>query len=196
MAGSLLAEYLQVVLRRPVVAAPPEDLRPARVTVLLSAMEPPNTLPRTLRAVTAASSRVILSYDGSARSTELLDTADRFGVWAMYDARTDVRGLVDLVRRALSTPASTSRNATSSLARWHLAITPDRPGLTTREREVIQLLCANDPLDTARAAEQLGMSVNTMNVHLRNVRRKLEGHYTGNRLALRNALIEVGWLEC
>ncbi|WP_424710177.1 LuxR C-terminal-related transcriptional regulator [Microbacterium sp. SLBN-111] len=166
------------------------------MTVLLAAMEEPNTLPRALRSLTAGSSRVILSYDGTGRTTELLDAADRFGVWAVFDARSDVRGLVDLVRRALSAPASSSRHAASSLGRWHLAAGPDRSGLTSREQEVVQLLCADDPVETMRAAELLGISVHTMNVHLRNVRRKLDGHYTGNRQALRNALIEVGWLEC
>ena len=145
--------------------------------------------------MTTASSRVILSYDSSTRSTELLRAADRFGVWAVFDARTDVRGLVDLIRRALWTSGS-SRNAGSSLARWHLGAEPDRPGLTAREREVIQLLCTTDPLEAAQAAERLGISVHTVNVHLQNVRRKLDGHYTGNRQALRNALIDVGWLEC
>lgn len=195
MAGSLMAEYLGAALRRRVVAGPPDQPRSSRVTVLLSAMEAPNTVPRILRAMAAGSSRVILSYDGAARSADLLDSAHRLGVWATFDAREDIRGLVDLVRRGLSTSPASPRNA-SSLDLWHLPTASDPSGLTARERDVIALLCVDEPLDTERAARQLGISVHTVNVHLRNVRRKLDGRYTGNRQALRDALIDAGWLEC
>lgn len=195
MAGSLLAEYLGATLRRPVVAGPPDQPRPSRVTVLLSAMEAPNTVPRILRTMASGPSRVILSYDGAARSTDLLDAADRLGVWATFDARDDIRGLVDLVRRGLSVSPTSPRNA-PALDLWHLPTASEPTGLTARERDVIQLLCIDEPLDTERAAQQLGISVHTLNVHLRNVRRKLDGRYTGNRRALRDALIDAGWLEC
>jgi DNA-binding CsgD family transcriptional regulator len=195
MAGSLMAEYLGATLRRPVVASPPDEPQSSRVTVLLSAMEAPNTVPRMLRTLASGSSRVILSYDGAARSTDLLYTARRLGVWATFDARDDIRGLVDLVRRGLSASPTSHRN-TSSLSQWHLPAEVERSGLTEREMDVIGLLCADEPLDTERAAQELGISVHTINVHLRNVRRKLDGRYTGNRRALRDALIDVGWLEC
>lgn len=196
MAGSLMAEYLSASLRRTVVTGPPEELRSARVTVLLSAVEEPSTLPRVLRSLTAGRSRVILSYDGTSRAGEILDTAERFGVWSVFDAREDVRGLVDLIRRGLSTAPSSRHASSSALSHWRLPAPTDRHGLTPRERDVIRLLCAEEPLDTARAARKLGISVHTINVHLGNVRRKLEGRYTGNRRALRDALIDVGWLEC
>lgn len=196
MAGSLMAEYLTASLRRTVVTSPPEQLRSARVTVLLSALEEPNTLPRVLRSLTAGRSRVILSYDGTSRVGEILDTAERFGVWSVFDAREDVRGLVDLVRRGLSSAPYSRPASSSAFAPWRLPPAADRPGLTRREADVIRLLCADDPLDTVAAARQLGISVHTINVHLGNVRRKLEGRYTGNRRALRDALIDVGWLEC
>lgn len=196
MAGSLMAEYLAASLRRTVVTSPPEQLRSARVTVLLSAVEEPNTVPRVLRSLTAGRSRVILSYDGTSRADEILDTAERFGVWSVFDAREDVRGLVDLIRRGLSSSSSSRRASSSAFAPWRLPASTERPGLTRRERDVIRLLCADEPLDTDVAARELGISVHTINVHLGNVRRKLEGRYTGNRTALRDALIDVGWLEC
>lgn len=196
MAGSLMAEYLRAALRRPVVAGPPIEPRSARVTLLMAEHEDAKTLPRTLRALSARPGRVIFRYDGAARSADILETADRFGVWAAFDARDDVRGLVDLVRRGLTRSSESVGFHTNVLGGWHRAVDPERSALTEREKDIVRLLCVGSPLDTAVAAERLGISVNTVNVHLRNIRRKLGDRYTGNRHALRDALVDAGWLEC
>ena len=196
MAATLMAEYLRAALRRPVVAGPPVEPHPARVTLLMAEHEDSRTLPRTLRALSSGSSRVILRYDGAERSADILETADRFGVWATVDARDDVRGLVELVRRGLTRSSASSGFHTTALAGWHHATDPEASALTEREKAVVRLLCGDTPLDTAAAARRLGISVNTVNVHLRNIRRKLRDRYTGNRQALRDALADAGWLEC
>ncbi len=152
-------------------------------------MEAPNTVPRILRTMASGPSRVILSYDGASRSTDLLDAADRLGVWATFDARDDIRGLVDLVRRGLSVSPTSPRNA-PALDLWHLPTASEPTGLTARERDVIQLLCVDEPLDTERAAQQLGFSVHTLNVHLRNVRENSTGAIRGigGRFATRSSM--------
>ena len=45
------------------------------------------------------------------------------------------------------------------------------------------------------STRQLGISVNTVRVHLANVRRKLAGRHVGNRQALHAALVDKGWID-
>lgn len=67
--------------------------------------------------------------------------------------------------------------------------------LTGRELAVIELLLSVEEPSAALVAAELGISVNTVKVHLANVRRRLGGVDARNRVALRGALEERGWIE-
>lgn len=196
MARSTIAEHLSATVRWPVATGDPEEPGDAAMIVFLGAHEPPNTLPRVLRRLSVRDTRVILGHDASERSEDLSDLATRFGVWALFDVRSDVRTLIDLVRRGLSSPVSATPQIPSpALARWHVPTVQSQTALTPREREVVRLTCDAIPLSTEATAAALGISVHTVNAHLRNIRAKVGPRFTGNRDALRDALSDLGWLE-
>lgn len=67
--------------------------------------------------------------------------------------------------------------------------------LTGRELAVIELLLSAEEPSAALVAAELGISVNTVKVHLANVRRRLGDVDARNRIALRGALEQRGWIE-
>jgi DNA-binding CsgD family transcriptional regulator len=195
MARTAVAEHLAATVPWPVATGDPEEPEGAMIIVFLGAHEPPNTLPRVLRRLSIRGARIILGYDTTA-GAELSDLATRFGVWALFDIRADIRVLIDLVRRGLSSPVRATPQAFSpALARWHVPPMPNRSALTAREREVARLLCTETPLSVEEASLALGISIHTVHAHLRNIRAKVGARYTGNRDALRDALLDLGWLE-
>jgi len=191
-----MAEHLAATTRRPVASSDPEQVQEAAIIVFLGVHEPPNALPRILRRLSLRGARIILGHDPTARTTELSDLAARFGVWALFDVRGDVRVLTDLVRRGMSSPARpASAPFSTALTRWHVPPAPSEPALTRREREVVQLMFTETALSVEEISDTLGISVHTVNAHLRNIRGKVGARYTGNRDALRDALVDLGWLD-
>lgn len=191
MAGTALAEYLGISLRVPVAW---HDLGPdpmPETAVFLAAHEPPEVIPRYLSTMRARGSRVVFVYDQALPHDELIEAALGFGVWSLCDAREDIEVLKNHVERA-RTGRRWEQDSTSEI--WARKIDQARSGLSARESQVVQGFCGEPPLDPEEIADELGLSVNTVRVHLANVRRKLGDRYTGNREALRAALIDRGWL--
>jgi len=74
---------------------------------------------------------------------------------------------------------------------------PPAPGLTIREREVVQLLAEGS--STKQVAQVLGLSVKTAETHRSNVMRKLRLHSLSELVlyAVRNGIVSVPtWEEC
>lgn len=191
MAGSALAEYLGYSLRQPVTVCAPGDALSARVAVLVPMQHTSETVPRMLRELRGTALRVVLVYDGARPSAELVVAAHRIGVASTFDLRGEPRVLADQVRYAIDGRPWAQDWAGEG---WAQLLEHEREGLTLRERQVIEALYAGPDVSVDDVAGRLGLSVNTVRVHIANVRRKLQGRHTGNRAALQAALTDAGWL--
>lgn len=192
MAGTALVEYLRPKLGETVEWGDLGDAKPATVTVLLASHEAPETVPRSLAQLRGSGTRVVFVYDGSLPHEELIEAASGFGLWSLCDVREDIVVLTDQVQRAL---VGRVWERDRMAEQWSRRLAQNTQRLSNREVQVAQAFCGVEALDPKEIAEQLGLSVNTVRVHLANIRRKLGGRYTGNRDAMRAALLDRGWLH-
>ncbi|MGF3055972.1 LuxR C-terminal-related transcriptional regulator [Microbacterium sp. YY-01] len=193
LAGSALSVFLGRALARNVAwSHPADDALDATVSVVLAVHESAEIIPRLIRASVARGSRTVVVYDGARPQRELLDAAMHLGAWNACDVRQDQRMLVGQIRSAIS---GDRWERDRFAEHWSRALEHPVEHLSHREREVIDAYFAADTVTPDHVAAQLGISVNTVRVHLANVRRKLSGRHTSNREALRAALIDQGWLD-
>lgn len=193
LAGTALSGLVQRELRLHSQWCDPRKALPlAPVVILLSHFEPPQTIPRLLSNLNTNDARVILVYDGAKPHDDLVEIANYFRVWSAHDLRDDIHVLLDQVRNAQAGRASSQDLFARTLSGL---FTKNAHQLTPRESEVAHAFCGSDLLSPEQIASQLGLSPNTVRVHLSNVRRKLGDRYTGNRDALRSALIDRGWIN-
>lgn len=192
MAGTALTSFLASRLPGPVDWLAPGSGAPGDASIVLSMHEPADATPRIIRESTSRRSRVVLVYDSAHPHRELLDAAALLRVWSVFDMRQDARGLVERARDAAAGTGWSLDNVTQS---WNRALETREDGLSPREQQVIEQYFSHPDANPASVADDLGISVNTVRVHLANVRRKLVGRHTRNREALRAALIDRGWLD-
>lgn len=192
MAGTALADYLHLHLEVVTEWCNFETQSSASVVVLLTTHESAATVPRLLSSLSSRDARIIFVYDGSVVHNDLIESAVAFGVWSLCDARDDIAVLEIHVRRALA-GESWGHDHVSEM--WMRRLANDRQlHLSPRESQVAQAFCGEEELDPPEIAVRLGLSVHTVRVHLVNIRRKIGNRYTGNRAALRSALVENGWV--
>jgi|SRR5690625_3955144 len=192
MAGTVAASFLQGELRRPVKwTTDPHEVGEA-IVVFLSIHEPLKTMPRVLSTLRAGRARVIVVYDRKTAHVELVEAGRQLGAWSFFDIRGEITVLLEQIRSAAQgTPWAQDTVSTT----WARALAGGKPGLSPRETAVIESLFVEGHEGPSEVAEHLGMSVNTVRVHLANVRRKIPDRYTGNLDALRDALFDIGWLD-
>lgn len=192
MAGTVAASFLQAELRRAVKWTADARAVGQAIVVFLSIHESLKTMPRVLSTLQSGGARVIVVYDSKTAHVDLIEAGRQLGAWSFFDARGEVTVLLEQIRSAAhGTPWA--QDTVSST--WARALGGGKPGLSPRETAVIESLFVEGNEGPAEVAEHLGMSVNTVRVHLANVRRKIPDRYTGNLDALHDALVDIGWLD-
>ena len=193
LAGTTLADLLQRELKlRAHWYNPTSETPSAPVVVLLTHFEPTETLPRLLSNLQTENARVLFVYDGTRPHDDLIELANAFRVWSAYDLHDDMRVLLDQVRSAHAGRAWSQDLFAKSLSGL---LTKSQHRLSPRETEVAHAFCGAEALNPDDIAQRLNLSPNTVRTHLANIRRKLGDRYTGNRDALRSALVDRGWLD-
>lgn len=135
---------------------------------------------------------------GTATIRSLLDLQPSLGVVAYCDAperhlvgeaeSAGASGFVmkgsepDQLRRAVDAALSAERFVDP-------AATGDRPAITKRQREILQLVADGNP--TSTVAKRLGLSPETVKTHTKHILAKLDAHDRAHAvaIAMRNALI-------
>jgi DNA-binding NarL/FixJ family response regulator len=191
MAGTALAQLLRSHLDVAVAVHDPAHPVPARVAVLLTPYLPAESVPQVVLDVIEVTPSVVLVYDGLAAPESFVAVAHDLGAHSTFDVRGDPRALVQQIQLAMKRRHWVHDWPTQG---WTRSLEHEPSGLTPREQQVVMQLFARPGGDVATVAQELGVSVSTVRVHLGNVRRKLAGTYTGNLAALRTALIDRGWL--
>jgi DNA-binding CsgD family transcriptional regulator len=144
--------------------APPRVPRGARVAILES------PLPAELRALAAGGVPVIVLAERAEPADAL--AAAQLGARALLAKNCTLAELTIAIRSALGA-----------------AGTPGRPSLTSRQREVLQLIV--EGLDNTQIAARLGISERTVRAHVSQV---LERTGAANRTQAAVAAIQRGWL--
>ncbi|PPG24065.1 helix-turn-helix transcriptional regulator [Rathayibacter toxicus] len=160
------------------------------VVVLDEKVESASLIPAAVAALVRQGSKVVVLVREVA--APVAEAARYAGASAVVSDRVSVEEVVAAVESCLlgARPRTVSLGDAGSM--------PSKPRsqqLTARELAVLELFLSADEPATATVAERLGISVNTVKVHVANVRRRLGDVDSRNRVALRGALEERGWLE-
>ncbi|MBF4461251.1 MULTISPECIES: LuxR C-terminal-related transcriptional regulator [unclassified Rathayibacter] len=166
--------------------------RPAAGTVVVldHEAEASSLLPAAVATLVRQESRVVLLV------RELTDPVAEAARHAGASAVLSARGPVEAIVVAVDSCLLGARPRPSPLgAAGALPTGPATPRLTVRELAVLEMLLSAEEPSAAEVASRLGISVNTVKVHVANVRRRLGRLEGRNRVSLRGALEERGWLE-
>lgn len=192
LAGTSLAVFLQDALGRSVTWRPPAGTVTSPAAVLNGVHEEESSLPRLMNELMARQVRTLLIYDDAKPSDELRGAAHDLGIHLHFGVRGDPYTLVDQVRHLL---AGRTWAQDRSREEWVRTLESTKERLTNREQVVVDAYYSTPETTIEEVAGQLGISVNTVRVHLANVRRKLAGRHVGNRQALHAALVDKGWID-
>jgi len=191
LAATALAVFLESEIGQSVAWSSPDDPVHPQTALLNAVHERPASLPRLMSDLSAQGVRTLLIYDDAKPSNDLLDAARTLGIRHTFGVRGDPQALLDHVRDLLA-----GRTWSQDRAReeWVRSLESHVEALTTREQAVVESYYSSPEATVEDVSEQLDISVNTVRVHLANVRRKLAGRYVGNRQALYAALVDKGWI--
>ncbi|HMR48017.1 MAG TPA: LuxR C-terminal-related transcriptional regulator [Arachnia sp.] len=192
LAGTALALFLQGELGCHVLWQKPGEPVPAPIVVLYGVHEELSSLPRLMSEHMSPGTHGLLIYDDARPSDHLLDAAHTLGLRNTFGVRGDPQLLVDQLQDLLEGRTWSQDRAR---AEWVRSIESQEEGLTRREQAVVECYYSGAGANVEEVATRLGISVNTVRVHLANVRRKLAGRHVGNRQALYAALVDKGWLD-
>ncbi|NQX11951.1 response regulator transcription factor [Microbacteriaceae bacterium VKM Ac-2855] len=195
----LEAESIALFMRREARGRPAVEVlhgdRPwreaaGRVVIVDRASERPSLLPMVVRELTERDAKVVLLVGASA---DPVAQAGRFaGAYAVVEEKAPLSALLDVVEHGL---AGHLRRRDVFGEAWQSSLSSRGDGLTPRERSVVELMVSSEEPSIDEIATELGMSPHTVRVHLANVRKRLGGERAKNRVSLRRALEEHGWID-
>ncbi|NQX29597.1 response regulator transcription factor [Microbacteriaceae bacterium VKM Ac-2854] len=168
------------------------DWRACRGGVVIIGHDPERAslVPMMVRELTERGARVILQV---ADDADPVAQAGRFaGAYAVLREKGPLAPLLDVVDHAL---AGHARRQDTFGEAWQNSLTARGDDLTPRERDVVELMVSAEEPSIEEIGARLGMSPNTVRVHLANVRKRLGGERAKNRVSLRRALEEHGWVD-
>lgn len=192
LSGTSLAIHLQAKLGCDVAWQHPGEAPAGPSAILNSVHEEPASIPRIMKDLLSREIRTLLIYDDARPSEELLAAARELGVRGTFGVRGDPHVLANQVRDLI---AGRTWSRDRAREQWSRSLESHEEKLTQREQDVVKSYYSRPGAAVEDVAEHLGISTNTVRVHLANVRRKLSGRHVGNRQALHTALIDKGWLD-